>query len=204
MSNLPAIEAGIRDQLLSNKNYLEQAIPVLLDQKKVQGKHFDFYYTNPKDSILAGDVFEVLESAYEVLGQDLGYQPSDKIRVEAYPDRNSFITVSTLTEDEVKRTGTIALCKFNRILFVSPRALVQGYSWKPTLCHEYTHFIINRASQGRLPLWLHEGMAHFEEVRYSGKAGGELTLVEKDLLYRAVKNNVFVTLDRMYPSMAER
>lgn len=203
LEHLPAVSSDIREKLLQNRNYLLQTVPLLSQMKYIEGRHFIFGYINRKDSLLVDEVFEVLESAYDILGQDLGYRPQDKIRVEAYPDRGSFIQSSTLSEDEVNRTGTIALCKFNRILFISPRALLQGYTWKPTLCHEYTHFIINRASKGRLPLWLHEAMAHFEEVRYTGKPAGNLTLVEKDLLYRAAKYNRFVSLSKMYPSMAK-
>ena len=203
LRNLPAVEAGIRDQVLANKTYLDQAVPIVAGMKRVEGKHFIYCYDNPLDSVLAGEVMEVMEGAYSNLGADLGYYPPDKIRLEAYPDRASFITVSTLSEDEVKRTGTIALCKFNRMLFTSPRALVQGYDWKTTICHEYTHFIINRVSRGRLPLWMHEGMARFEETRYAGGKGGELSLVEQDLLYRAVKTNTFVPLSKMHPSMAK-
>jgi tetratricopeptide (TPR) repeat protein len=203
LDNLPAVEAAIRDQILSNREYLQVAVPILERRKSLEGRHFIFSYINPKDSLLAGELFAVLDSAYEVLGKDLGLRPEDKVRVEAYPDRAAFIAVSTLTEDEVKRTGTIALCKFNRLLFVSPRALLHGYEWKSTLCHEYTHLLIQRTSGGRLPLWMHEAVARFEEQRFRGRPGGEMTLLEKDLLYRAVKNNTLVPLARMHPSLAK-
>lgn len=203
VASLPRVEPEVRSRMVAHAEYLDSAIKVLQGFRKIEGNHFIFCYGKPADSVLADELFDVLDSARAVVGRDLGYLPPDKVRVEAYPDRAAFITVSTLTADEVNRTGTIALCKFNRLLFVSPRALTRGYGWKETLCHEYVHFVINRVSKGRAPLWFHEGLAHFEEVRYSGRPGGELSLLEKDLLFRALRDNTLVSFDRMYPSMAK-
>jgi tetratricopeptide (TPR) repeat protein len=200
---LPAVAGPIRSRLLANHAYLENACKVLSGFKQIEGKFFIFSYKNPKDSILAYELFRVMDSARAIVGRDLCYTPGDKIRIEVYPDRASFITVSTLTEDEVKRTGTIALCKFNRIMFISPRSVVRGYRWRRTLCHEYVHFVINRISRNTIPIWFHEGLAHFEEVRFTGEKAGELSLLEKDLIYRAVKNNTLVPFAKMHPSMAK-
>src|SRR5439155_1682145 len=73
--------------------------------------------------------------------------------------------VSTLTLKEIETSGTIALCKFNRLMIVSPRALVRGYPWLDTLAHEFTHFVVSRASHNTVPIWFHEGLAKFEEQR---------------------------------------
>ncbi|MFH0919320.1 MAG: hypothetical protein V1913_03080, partial [Fibrobacterota bacterium] len=203
LDNLPAVSSSLRAHLVDNAAYLDSAVAVLKDFRKVEGTHFDFFFKNPRDSILAADIFSVLEAARDRLGEDLGYHPPDRIRIEVYPDRASFITVSTLTEDEVNRTGTVALCKFNRMLITSPRVFLRGYGWQETLCHEYAHFIIHRIGRGRVPIWLHEALAHFEEVRFTGAKSGALTLLEQDLLYRALRDNKLVPFAKMHPSMAK-
>ena len=189
-------------RLVNQYDYLKSAMPVLASFRAREGKHFIFYYADPKDSILANDVLNVLEQAREAMGSDLGYSPPDKIRVEAYRSRADFITVSTLTEDEVTRTGTIALCKFNRMLFVSPRAVARGYEWQKTIAHEYVHFIVSRIAGNVIPIWLHEGTARYLESRYL-KEEPALSTVEQDLLFRAIKNNTLVSFSRMHPSMAK-
>ena len=41
--------------------------------------------------------------------------------------------MSTLTEKEIETTGTIALCKYGKLMIVTPRATVFGYPWMDTL-----------------------------------------------------------------------
>ncbi|MBL8026763.1 MAG: tetratricopeptide repeat protein [Fibrobacteres bacterium] len=200
---LAVIDPSNRKEVISVHDYLRDSWKLLREFKKVEGRSFSLSYYNPKDSILAFEVFRVLDSAKVIIGRDLGYIPEDTVRVEIYPDKASFISVSTLTEDEVKRTGTIALCKFNRIMIISPRALLRGYKWRETLCHEYVHFVLHRMAGTRLPLWIHEAIARFEEVRFDGRTGGNLSQSEKGLLSRAVRNNSLITFARMYPSMAK-
>ena len=37
--------------------------------------------------------------------------------------------------------------------------------------HEYTHFVVTRVSHNTVPIWLHEGLAKFEERRWRGPVG---------------------------------
>jgi len=200
---IPSVNTSDRKELIAVRDYLRESYEILREFKSVDGRYFKFFYHNPKDSILAYEVFKVLDSSRAALGRDLGYLPEDTIRIEVYPDKASFIRVSTLTEDEVKRTGTIALCKFNRMLFISPRAVLRGYKWRETLCHEYTHFVLHRMAGTRLPLWIHEAVAHFQEVRFDGRAGGVLSTTEKGLLQKAIKTNTLISFAKMHPSMAK-
>ncbi|OGS34005.1 MAG: hypothetical protein A2293_02590 [Elusimicrobia bacterium RIFOXYB2_FULL_49_7] len=203
VADLPAIPGDLRTLLLRNAQYLDTCWTILSAFREVKGDHFTFCFIHPHDSILAGEVFDVLEGAREAMKQDLGVVPEENIRVEVYPTKGAFITVSTLTEDEVVRTGTIALSKFNRLLFISPRVVARGYGWKETLCHEYVHYVVTRLSRNRAPIWLHEGVAHFEEVRFRQPQGNTLSALEQDLLYRARRDNKMVSFARMSPSMAK-
>src|SRR5262249_29214924 len=112
--------------------------------------------------------------------------------------------VSTLTRREIETSGTIALCKFNRLMIVSPRALARGYPWLDTLAHEYTHFVVSRVSANTVPIWLHEGLAQVEEQEWRAPGPPPLTPMMEHLLATALgKGRRLITFEEMYPSMAK-
>jgi len=88
-------------------------------------------------------------------------------------------------------------------MVVSPRALERGYPWLDTLVHEYTHLVVSRASRNNVPIWLHEGIAKFEERRWRAGPGGGLTASMEHLLAQALKRNALIPFERMHPSMAK-
>jgi hypothetical protein len=142
------------------------------------------------------------EQARERIGQDLGFLPEDRIRVEILRDPSALSRLSSLTEEEIKASGTIALCKYNKLMVVSPRALVTGYAWQDTLAHELTHYLITRESQNKTPIWLHEGIAKFEESRWRGAAGEALAPSAVALLMRRLREGTLISFERMHPSIA--
>jgi tetratricopeptide (TPR) repeat protein len=169
----------------------------------LRGKHFVVWYAPGKDSLLAPYALEALEKAWAALGDDFGSRPSEPIRVEIYPEVADLARVSTLTLKEIETSGTIALCKFNRIMITSPRALIAGYPWLDTLTHEYTHYVVTRVSRNTVPIWLHEGLAKFEERRWRGPSGGGLTPVMEHLLATGLAHKHLITFAQMHPSMAK-
>ena len=66
--------------------------------------------------------------------------------------RYRFNWEDALTEEEIKTSGTIALCKYNRLMITSPRDLVYGYGWADTVAHELIHLLINRRSRNTVPI----------------------------------------------------
>src|SRR5690606_21850179 len=112
--------------------------------------------------------------------------------------------VSTLTVQEIETSGTIALCKFNRLMVTSPKALARGYSWLDTLAHELIHLVISEKSKNTVPIWLHEGLAKYSESLWrDGVPGLALDPASENLLASAVKKNDLVTFEQMHPSMAK-
>jgi len=171
--------------------------------QRTEGEHFTIFHAPGKDALLSAYALETLEKAYTAVGGDFGVQPRGKIRVEIYPEVADLAHVSTLTLKEIETSGTIALRKFNRLMIVSPRALLLGYPWLDTLTHEYTHFVVTRASRNTVPIWLHEGLAKFEERRWKGAAGGALTPVMEHLLAQGLAKKHLITFEQMHPSMAK-
>ena len=166
-------------------------------------EHFDIYYLPGRDEILLPYAEETLEMAYERIGSDLQYKPSERVRVEIYPDSDSFISATPLTRQEIETSGTIALCKYNRILITTPRMLVRGYAWRDTLVHEYVHYVLSRKSRNQVPLWLHEGIAKFQEQRWRSNEIGNMSPLAESLLAEALESDYFITLDQMHPSLAK-
>jgi hypothetical protein len=164
--------------------------------------HFVLRYPRGKDEILVPYALQTLEQARERIGQDLGFLPQDRIRVEILRDPSALSRLSSLTEEEIKASGTIALCKYNKLMVVSPRALVTGYAWQDTLAHELTHYLITRESQNKTPIWLHEGIAKFEESRWRGPAGEALAPSAVALLMRRLHEGTLISFERMHPSIA--
>ena len=54
-----------------------------------------------------------------------------------------------------------------------------------------------------MPIWLHEGLAKFEERRWRGPSGGGLTPVMEHLLASGLQHHHLITFAQMHPSMAK-
>lgn len=155
------------------------------------------------DGAIAGLAGEVLDAAWEAIGDDLGLRPADAIRVELVGAPADLAKLSPLTEADIETTGTIALSKYNKLMVVSPRATIFGYPWMDTLAHEYTHLIVSRISHDTVPVWLQEGLARFEQTRWRTAPELRLSATEQALLAAALKKGRLITFDEMHPSMAK-
>jgi tetratricopeptide (TPR) repeat protein len=171
--------------------------------KEVKTEHFIIRYIHPKDSILPVYAQKTLEKAYYEIGSDLGTYPSDPVIVEIYPDPESFAIASTLSQKDIATTGVVGICKFNRLMVISPRLLPQGYMWLDALAHEYTHYLVFLKSENTVPVWLHEGIAKFEEKRWREKKRQVLSPFYETLLARALKENSLVPIEKMHPSFGK-
>ena len=88
-----------------------------------ESEHFIYRFQQGPDEILVHYATEVLEKSYEVLGKLLNYYPEEKVLVEFYPSREPFSKISPLTLQDIDTSGTVALCKYNRIMMISPGSL---------------------------------------------------------------------------------
>lgn len=172
------------------------------DHARAEGEHFVVSYPKGKDEVLVPYVLEALEAQRAALAQDLGWSSAGKVTIEILNDTRELARLSTLTEEEIKTSGTIALCKFNKLMIVSPKALVKGYDWLDTAAHEYTHYVVTARTHNNTPIWLHEGLAKFSETRWRGK-GGELSASSAGLLKDALRKDQLITFAQMHPSMAK-
>ena len=164
---------------------------------------FEVFIEPGRDRVLLPYALEALDVAYDELGKELGIYPPTPIRVEVYPSTSTLAKVSSLTEENIRTSGTIALCKYNRLMITSPKALMRGYGWVDTLVHEYVHYAINVKAQDRVPIWMHEGMAKYLERRWRGENQERLPPSSEHLLAERVDKNDLITFEQMHPSMAK-
>lgn len=171
--------------------------------KDSPGGHFVIFYPPGRDELIVDLAGQALDAGYQAIGDDLGYRPTEKIRVELLARPSDLAQLSPLTEREIETTGTIALCKYGKLMVVSPRATLFGYPWMDTLVHEYTHYAISRVSHNKVPIWLHEGLARFEQARWRQQPTRTLSSIEQHLLAQALDRKKLISFDDMHPSMAK-
>ncbi len=199
---------------IDSANERRQALRLLAQQthdtvkklKRFESAHFILHVDEEKDGILVPYALDTLEKSYQAIGQTLGYFPQAKVRVEIAPDAASFNAISTLSLRDIEETGAVGVCKFNKIMTISPRVLIQGYRWLDSLSHEYLHYTIVGLSGNKAPIWLHEGMARFYESRWRHAEplkGNEdyLTPANQTLLAQALEKNKFIGFKKMEPSL---
>jgi tetratricopeptide (TPR) repeat protein len=173
------------------------------DWALAESDHFQVAYPKGKDEVLVPYLLETLEAQRAALETDLKVAPPGKVRVEILPSVTDLARLSTLSEAEIRSSGTIALCKYGKLMLVSPKALVTGYDWLDTAAHEYTHFVVSRKAGPGAPIWLHEGVAKWWESRWRGAGGEDYSPSAAALVRRAIETNTLVTFEKMHPSMAK-
>lgn len=195
-------QAGMENKPGSYLRLAEDTQRITQNDKSVESEHFIFYYPPGKDEVLAPYALETLEAARTALAKDLGHTPSGKVRVEVVNDARELSKVSTLTYEQIKTTGTIAICKFNKLMITSPKAVLRGYDWQDTLAHEYTHLVVTQKSRNTVPIWLHEGLAKYLETRWRGPPGLAMSPSTLALLGQRVKQEKLIPFEKMHPSIA--
>ena len=181
-------------------DYARDIEPLWSAMTSSESAHFQLWTSRP-DDILRPYALAALEAAYARIGAVMRTFPPEKIRVEIYRTKEDFSLASTLSSETLERSGAIGICKFGRLMILTPEQLAFGYRWQDTLAHEYTHYLINRVSQGRCPLWLHEGAAKYLETLWRLDDPDYLSAGNRTELARAVKEARLIPFSRMAPSM---
>jgi tetratricopeptide (TPR) repeat protein len=210
-----ALTAFDRALAIDSSNQRRQALKLLTQLtvdvhkslRRHESAHFVLYADDKRDGILVPYALDALEKSYTAIAAELGFQPKEKIRVEIAPDATSFNAISTLSLRDIEETGAVGICKFNKLMIISPRALSFGYRWLDSVSHEYVHYAIVGLTNNQAPIWLHEGMARFYETRWRKAAPAKdaaedyLTPANQTLLVRALGKNQFVGFKNMEPSL---
>lgn len=183
------------------KAFAEQTAWAVQDLKTYSSPHFMLKLHEERDGVLAEYALEALEKAYEFLGRDLGYRPNIPVRIELFPDHERFHAASSLSKRDIEVAGAVGICKFDKVMVLSPRVLLRGYRWLDALVHEYVHYVIVKLSDDKAPIWIHEGVAKHEESRWRSATSLYLGPLNRTLLAEALRTGAFVTFDQMEPSL---
>ncbi|MFW6051340.1 MAG: tetratricopeptide repeat protein [Myxococcota bacterium] len=155
------------------------------------------------DEVLVPYALEAMARMDDALARELGTRVPGPVLLEVYPSAEMLAQVSTLSVEAIHRTGTIALCKWDRLMVTSPRALVRGYPWMDTIAHEYVHLVLSRASRDRAPVWFQEGVAKFLERAWRGESPqARLDPGSAGLLQKAAEKGRLIPFERLHPSIA--
>jgi hypothetical protein len=118
------------------------------------------------DQALLPFLVRVATATREALVRDLRVELPRPLHIEVVRDLFTLSAMTGLPESAAQTTGTVAVAKWGRVTLLSPRAVPHGYPWADTLAHEMAHLAQSRATADRAPLWLQEGIAKREEVRW--------------------------------------
>jgi len=154
------------------------------------------------DRALAPFIIDTAARARDAIASELGLDFPRPLRIDLVRDLFSLSAVSGLPLSAAETTGTLAVARWGRVILLTPRATELGYPWQDTLAHEITHLLVTRATTDRAPLWLQEGIAKREEIRwrparpFDDPGWADQTAREALLAGRGVG------LDRLGPSIA--
>ncbi|HKU41424.1 MAG TPA: hypothetical protein VJR89_24875 [Polyangiales bacterium] len=164
---------------------------------------FVVLFPRGEDAVLVPYALDVLASMDRTLAGILGASVPGPIRLEVYESASALAQVSTLTLEQIETSGTVALCKWNRLMITSPRALVRGYPWADTIAHELTHLYLSYVTEEKAPVWLQEGTAKLLERRWRDTGGEfELDPTSRGLLERATRDGKLLGFEQLHPSIA--
>jgi hypothetical protein len=159
-------------------------------------------YQDENDRALTPLILETVIAARETLTRDLGVSWPKPTRITVVRDLMSLSAMTGLPEKSAETTGTVAVAKWGRVTLLSPRASAHGYPWRDTLAHELTHLAITHASAENAPLWLQEGMAKREEVRWRPPGPFDGRPSPDDIAARGFELKLGLPLDGLGPSIA--
>src|SRR5262249_27054099 len=147
-------------------------------------------------------IVETVVKARDALTRDLGVTWPRPTRITVVRDLMSLSLMTGLPQKAAQTTGTVAVAKWGRVTLLSPRASHHGYPWRDTIAHELTHLAVTRATVDKAPLWLQEGIAKREEVRWREPGPFDERPSPDSVVRRGIELKLDLPLDKLGPSIA--
>jgi hypothetical protein len=179
-----------------------QRVTAALVTDKDEARSIEIRWQDEHDRALAPLMFDTVAKARDALTRDLGVDWPLPTRIVVVRDLLSLSAMTGLPYESAQTTGTVAVAKWGRVTLLSPRASLHGYSWRDTLAHELTHLAVTRASRDQAPLWLQEGIAKREEVRWRDPGPFDDRPTPDAVVQRGLELGLGVPLDKLGPSIA--
>lgn len=159
-------------------------------------------YQDDSDRALTPVLVDTVLKARASLSRDLGVEWKRPTRITVVRDLLSLSAMTGLPYKAAQTTGTVAVAKWGRVTLLSPRASHHGYPFRDTLAHELTHLAIAMQTHDCAPLWLHEGVARREEVRWREPGLFDERPSPESIVLRGMELKLDLALDKLGPSIA--
>lgn len=125
-------------------------------------EHFILKFDRERDGVVVPYFAEALEALYGDVCADFETSPKKKTIIELFPGHDAF---------SVRISGrpfiaTVGACTGRVIAMQAPRGgpPFGRFNWAGVLRHEFTHTVTLAATENRIPHWMTEGLAVFEET----------------------------------------
>ena len=146
------------------------------------GKLTLFWYQG--DDVFAQELMDTCNKGLARLARDIGVYPESPVKIYIYASSSDLRGAMIFP---MEWTGGVAFTEFGIIAIgVSPGQLDWG---KRALVHELTHLVVHQATfspYGRLPIWLDEGLAMYNE--------GEASAYLQSCLRKAISEDKLISV----------
>ncbi|MEZ4442595.1 MAG: hypothetical protein R3B72_26110 [Polyangiaceae bacterium] len=159
-------------------------------------------FQDDEDRALFPILVETATQIRDMLHKELGTRLPDPVFIDLLRDQFALAAHSGLPEEAAQTTGTVAVAKWGRVLMISPRAAPRGYPWLDTLAHEMTHLVLSQATRDRAPLWLQEGVAKRQEIRWREAHPFDGQPSADAVAWFGIQKSLALPLDGLGPSIA--
>jgi hypothetical protein len=179
-----------------------QRVTAALAVDRDETRGIEVRWQDEHDRALAPLLFDTVAAARDALTRDLHVDWPRPTRIVVVRDLLSLSAMTGLPYKSAQTTGTVAVAKWGRVTLLSPRASLHGYAWRDTVAHELTHLAVTRASRDQAPLWLQEGVAKREEIRWRAPGPFDDRPSPDAVVQRGLELNLGLPLDKLGPSIA--
>jgi hypothetical protein len=159
-------------------------------------------WQDENDRALRPILIDTVVKAREALTRDLGVTWTRPMRIVVVRDLHSLSAMTGLEYKDASTTGTVAIAKWGRVTILSPRASHHGFAWRDTMAHELTHLAVTRITSDRAPLWLQEGVAKREEVRWRAPGPFDYRPSPESVVSKGIELKMDLPLDKLGRSIA--
>jgi hypothetical protein len=189
------------EQLADIARGCQRATAALVEDRD-DARGIEVHWQDDHDRALAPLLFDTVAAARDVISKDLAIDWPKPTRIVVVRDLLSLSAMTGLPYESAQTTGTVAVAKWGRVTLLSPRASPHGFPWRDTMAHELAHLAVTRATRDRAPLWLQEGVAKREEVRWREPGPFDERPPPEAVVERGLKIGVSYPLDKLGPSIA--
>jgi hypothetical protein len=200
--SLPGVDKGEKGEALADVARGCARVTAATVVERDEAAAIEVRFQDELDKPLLPYIVETAVKAREALTKDLQVDWPRPTRITVVRDLLSLSAMTGLPYEAAQTTGTVAVAKWGRVTLLSPRASRHGYTWRDTLAHELTHLAVTRASADRAPLWLQEGVAKREEVRWRAPGPFDGRPAPEAIVKRGIELKLDLPLDKLGPSIA--